>query len=300
MSLKIIAGPCSVNVNNVKELHEIAGFNKGQKKVIYGVRVVGLKSRTEFKNSPEYMGMDFEVHEKLSNELLNGNYQLNPKDIYPSVEIAKEIASKNPYLIIASEMVDPVLQVPVFAENIGKNFLPWNPSVEQLGWTINIIGKFAKKYDLSVGIKNAKNLGISAKDSEENNKTAPMEKVWKGLATYTGIHEDKNRIFMIQRGVDDPDKGDYRNLPVHQCARRVKESSGYQMLFDPSHSCGPKRRDKIVEETIEALKLKCEDGQFVYDGALIEVGTSTTDTEQHITINELSNLIDEVSKFREF
>ena len=74
MSLKIIAGPCSVNVNNVKELHEIAGFNKGQKKVIYGVRVVGLKSRTELKHSNDYMGMDFDVHLKLCCDLINGIY----------------------------------------------------------------------------------------------------------------------------------------------------------------------------------------------------------------------------------
>lgn len=299
MSLKIIAGPCSVNQNNASELQQIASLN-GQKKVIYGVRIVGLKSRTEYKNDAKYMGMDFEVHQQLSNDLLNGKFSLNPDKIYPSLEIAKEFLSKNKDLIIASEIVDPVLQVPMFAEHLGSNFLPWNPSVEQLGWTIKFIGNFAKKYNLSVGIKNAKNLGISAKESEENNKTAPMEKVWKGLATYTGIQEDKNRIIMIQRGVDDPEKGDYRNYPIHQCAKRVKQDTGYQMFFDPSHSCGPKLRDKIVEQTIEAMKLKCDNGEFVYDGALIEVGTSTTDTEQHITMNELSNLIDEVAKFREF
>ena len=45
--------------------------------------------------------------------------------------------------------------------------------------------------------------------------------------------------------------------------------------------------------------MKLDNGNWLYDGALIEVGTSTTDTEQHITINELSNIIDELSKFRE-
>ena len=47
------------------------------------------------------------------------------------------------------------------------------------------------------------------------------------------------------------------------------------------------------------MKMKIENGDWLYDGILIEVGTSTTDTEQHITISELSNLIDEISKFRE-
>ena len=104
---------------------------------------------------------------------------------------------------------------------------------------------------------------------------------------------------MIQRGVDDAEKGDFRNLPIHQCAKRVKQATGYGMLFDPSHSFGPKLRDKIVEGTIEAMKMKIDDGNWLYDGILVEVGTSTTDTEQHITISELSNLIDEISKFRE-
>ena len=104
---------------------------------------------------------------------------------------------------------------------------------------------------------------------------------------------------MIQRGVDEPDKGDFRSLPIHQCAKRVKQATGYQMLFDPSHSYGPKLRAKIVEGTIEAMKIKLDNGDWLYDGALIEVGTSTTDTEQHITINELSKIIDEISNFRE-
>ena len=47
MSVKIIAGPCSINKNNVKEMYEIASINKPNHKVIEGLRVVGLKSRTE-------------------------------------------------------------------------------------------------------------------------------------------------------------------------------------------------------------------------------------------------------------
>ena len=126
-----------------------------------------------------------------------------------------------------------------------------------------------------------------------------MEKVWKGLAIYTGIHGDKSRIIKIQRGIDDPPEGDFRKFPVHKCAARVKKDTGYQIFFDPSHVCWPKLRDQIVDKTLEALQLKLDDGRYLYDGILIEAGTSTTDTEQHITINELSNLVDEISKFRE-
>ena len=299
MSVKLIAGPCSISATKAGELKDIISFNNNTRRPIYGVRVVGLKSRTELKNDASYMGMDFDVHMKMYNEILNGNFSVLNNANYQSVEIAKEILDLDKHITIATEVVDPILQMPILARNIKQNLLPWNPAVNQLGWQMKIIGEYAKKYGFSIGIKNAKNLGISAKDSEENNQTAPLEKVWKGLATYTGINEEKSRIFMIQRGVDDAEKGNYRSLPIHCCAKRVKQSTGYQMMFDPSHSFGPKLRDKIVDGTIEAMKIKLNNGDWLYDGALIEVGTSTTDTEQHITINELSNIIDELSKFRE-
>ncbi len=299
MSVKIIAGPCSVNNDNIKELHEIASLNSTSQKVIYGIRIVGLKSRTELKHSAEYMGLDFDVHLKLCQDLINGVYSLTPNLTYPSVEIAKNVVAKYGDLKIASEVVDPVLQIPVYAENLGSNFIPWNPAVSQLGWPMGIIGDYAKKYNLSIGIKNAKNLGTSIVESEIHNQNAPMEKVWKGLATYTGIHNNKERIIMIHRGIDDPLKGDYRNFPVHKCAERVKKTTGYQMWFDPSHTCGPKLRDKIVDISVEALKMKMENGQYLYDGLLIECGTSTTDTEQHITIKELLQLIEKIGSFRE-
>ena len=299
MSVKIIAGPCSIKQENAKELKEIIKLNNNTQRPIYGVRIVGLKSRTELKNDASYMGMDFNIHMQIYDNILNGNFNAINNTIYPSVEIAKDILALNGNMIIATEIVDPILQMPILARNIKQNLLPWNSAVNQLGWQMKIMGEYAKKYGFSIGIKNAKNLGISVKDSEKNHKIAPLEKVWKGLTTYTGIQQEKNKIFMIHRGVDDADKGDFRSLPVHQCAKRVKTSTNYQMLFDPSHSYGAKLRDKIVDGTIEAMKIKLDNGDWLYDGVLIEVGMSTTDTEQHITINELSNLIDEIGKFRE-
>jgi hypothetical protein len=45
--------------------------------------------------------------------------------------------------------------------------------------------------------------------------------------------------------------------------------------------------------------MKIDDKNYLYDGILIEAGNSETDTEQHITINELKILCKELSKFRE-
>ncbi len=297
--LKIIAGPCSVNEKSLGELNEILSLNTKNKDYIYGVRVVGLKSRTELKNSSSFMGMDFDMHQKLTEDLINGKYNINKNTILPSLEIAKEIHKKYPEIKIATEVVDPFIQVPIFAMHLEDKFIPWNPAVNQLGWNIGTLGHYAKKYNLTIGIKNAKNLGISITNSEAENKRAPMEKTWKGLATYSGVENEKDRIIMIHRGIDDPSNGDYRNFPVHKCAERVKKDTNYQMFFDPSHIFGPKLRDKIVEETINAMKIKIDDTRFLYDGILIEVGTSTTDTEQHITIKELSELIDRISQFRD-
>jgi hypothetical protein len=57
-------------------------------------------------------------------------------------------------------------------------------------------------------------------------------------------------------------------------------------------------RHKIIEETIDAMKLTHADG-FLYDGLLMEVGTSPTDTDEHITTKELQYLVTELSAFRE-
>jgi len=69
------------------------------------------------------------------------------------------------------------------------------------------------------------------------------------------------------------------------------------MYFDPTHSIGPKMRHKIVEETIRAMKLKVGNG-YLYDGLLMEAGTSPTDTDEHITTKELHDLVQTLSAFR--
>jgi 3-deoxy-D-arabino-heptulosonate 7-phosphate (DAHP) synthase len=93
-------------------------------------------------------------------------------------------------------------------------------------------------------------------------------------------------------------KGDYRNAPVHSVAALTKMSTENPMFYDPSHINGPKGADIIVKDTINAMKMVLPDGSPLYDGVLIEVGTSSTDTEQHISVDEYLRMIDELSKFR--
>lgn len=58
-------------------------------------------------------------------------------------------------------------------------------------------------------------------------------------------------------------------------------------------------RSSIVEETIKAMQMKVpETDIYLYDGMLIEAGTSTTDTKQHITLEELFQMTSRLSDIR--
>jgi hypothetical protein len=57
-------------------------------------------------------------------------------------------------------------------------------------------------------------------------------------------------------------------------------------------------RDKIVDYTIEAMKMKISDTEYLYDGILIEVGTAKCDTHQHITVQELVEMTNRLAEFR--
>ena len=52
-----------------------------------------------------------------------------------------------------------------------------------------------------------------------------------------------------------------------------------------------------MRTTIEAMRMTV-DNQFLYTGILVETGTSITDTKQHITVDELQLMLNEISKFR--
>lgn len=297
----IIAGPCSVNENNIDQLFSIANIsvvdaNNNQKKAIWGLRVVGLKSRTSMDSTGEGMGMDF--HEYMHNvEMATSNQLVDNFKIYPSTEIARRLVEETG-LVVATEIMDPIIQLPVFEKIIPKGkLLIWNPAVNQLGYQMYIMGIYANRNGWFIGVKNGKWFG-EISDGGVN----IMEKNWIGqpsFATKDGQFPLRNRIAMIHRGVDIENKGKFRNLPVHESAQKVKKRTGVKMFFDPSHSLGRFLRDKIVEQTILAMHMKTEKDEYLYDGILIEVGTSKTDTDQHITIEELQILCNEISKFRD-
>jgi len=292
--VKIIAGPCSIDNENLKEIYELAEIKINGKFALWGTRIVGLKSRTSFNPSGEGMGIDFEVFLKNLN-----SYQKKEFKIPPSVKIAEKIV-KETNLLVATEIMDPLLQIPFYENRIpGNKLLLWNPAVNQLGWPILIMSFFIRKNNWFLGIKNPKWLGDyknKANSLAYKGRTS-MEKTWEGLVTYANL--PKERIILIHRGVDIPEKGKYRNFPLHNLALRVKNHTGCLLFFDPSHSYGPKMKEKIVPATIQAMKKKINNKEYLYDGILIEVGTSKTDAEQHISIKELKILIKEISKFRE-
>lgn len=294
--LCIIAGPCSVDNKNIQEIESILSIEINGKKIISGTRVVGLKSRTALEKSGNGMGLDYEAFIKNLDILIKGGNANDFEDL-PSILISKKIQEKF-NCIIATEIMDYSIQMPLLDKNLKGMVMPWNPAVNQLGWPMMCISKYCEKNNWLLGIKNPKNLGISTEDSEIKNITAPMEKVWSGVASYSALPNEKK--VLIHRGVDCSFKGDFRSVLVHKAAIRTKlANQNIKLFFDPSHSYGEKLRDEIVNGTIEAMKIKSNDGEFVYDGILIEVGTSQTDTYQHITIKELENMAIEISKFRE-
>lgn len=295
-NLIIIAGPCSIDKKNIKEIFRIAKIRINGKPAIWGTRIVGLKSRTYFNQSGLGMGIDHHVFLKNLKAILNKKI-LSKLSLPESVKIAQRIV-KETHLIIASEIVEPIVQLIHYEKKIFKNrLLIWNPAVNQLGWPILTMSYFAKKNGWWLGIKNPKWVGENLRkaNSSKYESSTTMEKTWQGLVDYADYRE---KTVLIHRGVDAPEKKNYRNAPVHNIAKRVKQRTGCLLFFDPSHSYGPQMREEIVPATIEAMKMMISKNEFLYDGILIEVGTSKTDTEQHISIREFKSLIEEISKFR--
>lgn len=299
----IIAGPCSVDEHNMKEIYQIAEMEaKGQdgkaRRAVAGTRVVGLKSRTELDATGKGMGMDYAEIEHNVKVIAQGGCVADFKTA-PSAYVAEEIQKKTG-MLVATEVMMPSVQLPSFENRMkpGK-FLPWNPSVNQLGWQIMETAMFARRNKWHLGIKNGKWVGeaLHIANSVHYSGTTTMEKTWAGLAAYAKPLEGE--IVLIHRGVDTPEKGNYRNMPVHQIARRTKQATGAKLYFDPSHAYGPKMKQNIVPAVLEAMNMQISPTQYLYDGILVEVGTSQTDTEQHITLSELEYLIEHLAKFRD-
>lgn len=288
-NLEIIAGPCSIDTNNVQEVFDIANITTKDGPAVFGTRVVGLKSRTAFDSTGKGMGIDWESLDALMKDP-------HADIVSPSVIMAEKIV-KETNMRVATEVMLPRIQLPQFVGRIPEGkLLAWNPSVNQLGWQVLESSRIAAENGWSIGLKNGKALGATLEEADDIEGTpTPMETTWEGLASYA---QGVNEIIFIHRGVDVPGKGDHRNAPVHEAARRVKQRNPHaKMYFDPSHIFGPKMRGTIVDHTLRAMYMKDRDG-FLYDGVLIEAGTSTTDTKQHITIPELRGLLADLSKFR--
>lgn len=299
--ITIIAGPCSIDESNVAQLDEIAaieirGSDGRMQRPIAGVRVVGLKSRTTLTDEKESMGIDYEFFKDNFDILMNRRKKFR---VPPSVEISAEI-SKKTGMIVASEIMSPLVQLPLYEKYMkGGELIIWNPSVNQLGWQAFEMGQFAKKNGWKIALKNGKWLDCKKEEADNPARTArtDIEKAWEGLAKYTRLKNEN--IIYIHRGFDIESKGEFRNLPLHNLAARVKENNpGAKMFFDPSHSFGPKLRGKILPGTVAAMQLKTPSGQFVYDGVLIEAGCSKTDTLQHVTIEELKTLTEKLAGLR--
>jgi hypothetical protein len=296
--LEVITGACSISPENRHEVDEIASIRvkniKGEMiRPIYGVRDVGLKSRTELGGEDD-MGMDYPT---LKPQIEKGRaiLELTP----PSVEMASQIVAETD-LLIATEIMMPDIQIPHFVGKVPQDkLLLWSPAVDQLGWHMLQMVQYAQKHQWHIGIKNGKTLGsrLDYANDPARQDSIELERTWAGLASYAKDLKG-DQLVLIHRGVEDPDKGDFRSALVDEVARRVKHKVGRgRLFFDPSHSFGPKLRDNIIEGTIKAMLMRDGNG-FLYDGILIEAGHSKTDTKQHITLDELRCLVEELSKFR--
>ncbi len=301
--LRIFAGPDSLDDFNIDEVYEIAEMKAKGKQAVYGARTVGLKSRTNFdkvNSEAGFMGYDFDAIMKNFDIFGKGG---NADDLapLPTVEMAAKLY-KDTGLIPSTEIMLPAIQLACIKKSFADApFMVWNSAVDQLGWHIRQMAGFAQEHGWMVGLKNGKWLGEEYKIAEDKDFTGKVsiETVWDGLIDYSSRAPE---TVLIQRGCDLPDKGQYRNLPIHQTAKRTKvrhADSNIKLFFDPSHSLGPKMRDQMVEETVKAMKMKIDEDTFLYDGILIEVGTAKCDTLQHITLPEMQNMIDELAEFRD-
>lgn len=300
--LEIIAGPCSISSKDpdksLAELHAIAEIQVPDSRgdwirATSAVRFIGLKSRTVYNPTGEGMGLDFAFMKDLEENRPTG-------DAPPSVLLAEKFV-REAKMGIAAEIMLPNIQLPFYEKRIPKGmFLPWNPSNEQLGWSIRQIALVAERNNWIVGLKNGKWLGKPYEDitQPDNKIITSMEENWLGMLAYTAVA--KNAVF-IHRGVDIPEKGEQRNALVHEVVRRLARKAPHVGRYlDPSHSLGEKLRDGIVERTIDAMTMMVDgnSGEYLYTGILIEVGTSETDSKQHISVDELRLLVREISNFR--
>jgi len=298
--LEIIAGPCSITLENTEEVINVTAKIKTPlgSRAIFGTRVVGLKSRTALDLHGEGMGIDSQIMQQAIGLPINERLKLT----VPSVELANRIV-KETGLVISTEVMIPHIQLPYWEqkEALKNNVMVWNPAVDQLGWHVLELNNFAKRNGWTVGIKHGKFLGkepLDVANHPDYKGETSLEKVLLGLTTY--VYDNDNDLVIIHRGVDVPGRGDYRNAITHEIMKRVKPRlpKNSKLFFDPTHSIGPVMRHKIIDEIMVAMNIKIGDA-FLYDGLLMEAGsTSPVDIGEHLSLSELQNLVNDLSTFR--
>ena len=298
--VEIIAGPCAIDARNKKDIWRIA-----QTGVVAKVRFVPAKSRTAYK-AGEFRGVDAPFLERKIKQLVAGKIDLSAsKEEPPSLAWAREFRTKFPKVGLAMEVMSPSLQLPYYMDKKifgGGALLVWSPSAQQLGWPLRIMGEFANRCGWTVGVKNGKWLGERPALARRNDATVDVEKTWAGLATWAVSANRRGRNILIHRGFNaGAANKNFRNLPIHEIAARMKQETGLKMFFDPSHSFGAKLRNKITDGTLAAMKMVLPNGQYLYDGILIEAAgehSAQVDTGQHISIGELETLANKIEKVR--
>lgn len=292
-----IAGPCAITYDNIEVIEQIANISINSKKVVAGTRVVGLKSRSELVPDSQKVGIDYDDFNYNLNLFVKTNSTEGFRKL-PSITIANHIIEKY-NMLVATEVMLPTMQMSLFDKYLPKHkFMVWNPAINQLGWGQLLMAKYCAKNDWFIGFKNAKTLGGEFAKINDDNYSFVLEKSWKGLTTFAS-DVPKARKILIHRGVEVPEKGDFRSALVHNIAKKVKKETGCKLFFDPSHSYGSKLRHEIPNAIIEALQIKIDEQEYLYDGILVETGFSITDNDQHISVSELKNVLQEVHLFRE-
>lgn len=295
--LEIVTGPCSIDNKNFREVLEIWQKQINGQIPFTGVRVVGVKSRTAPTKSKDGGWIDADM--LVANQRLFAQRWMQSLSLHahPSIEMMEKVLQETP-VGVATEIVDPYIQSMVMANHFWeKNIWPnrvmvWNPAVLQIGHPVQFMAQMAENFGWHVGIKNCK-------------EQDPGVKKWSWMVEYAGewmssVWLQNRRIIAIHRGYDLESKWTHRNQPVHGNAVEMKKKFPWlRMYFDPSHTFWSDMRSSIVEETIKAMQMKVpETDIYLYDWMLIEAGTSTTDTKQHITLDELFDMTTRLADIR--
>lgn len=309
--IAVIAGPCSISGPHYPEMYAIQNeFFAKLKNDVTGFRVVGYKSRT----APDKEGILEKLYGYSNDELLNlrrinPDLNANAKNYYgldvcevmvsqrmifagtpigskdlpnlPSVMRARDFQKKYPHLLIATEIIEPFVQIPQLKRHLRPgSVLAWTPANDVLGPSKTIYRDLMVEENF-VAIKNPKWLGIDpALVTEENILSL------SGIKTMLGCMQWANTNIMIHRGFELEEKEGHRAKPVHEVfdylKKRVPELS---ILFDPSHSFGPNYQPEIKKQSVKAVE------KHGYHGLLIEASTATTDAAQHVSTDEMLEIV---------